>query len=70
MARAQRSSQSGFTLVEMLISITLISLLSLIIANFVADWLRTASLSQARTTLLSNAQQGLDAVSTDIRLSG
>jgi prepilin-type N-terminal cleavage/methylation domain-containing protein len=63
-------NQRGFTLVELLITITLISMLSLMMANFVADWLQTSNLAQARTALLSNAQEALDKVSNDIRLSG
>jgi prepilin-type N-terminal cleavage/methylation domain-containing protein len=62
--------QRGFTLVEMLITITLVSLLSLMVANFIADWLQVSNLAQARATLLSNAQEALDNISTDIRLSG
>jgi prepilin-type N-terminal cleavage/methylation domain-containing protein len=62
--------QKGFTLVEMLITMIMISLLSLMVANFIADWLQTASLAQVRTTLLSNAQDALDNVGNDIRLSG
>ena len=63
-------NQKGFTLTEMLITLILISILSLTIANFIADWLQTASLSQARTLLLSNAQDALDNIGNDIRLSG
>jgi len=48
----------------------LIGILSLTIANFIADWLQTANLAQVRSTLLSNAQDALDNVSNDIRLSG
>jgi uncharacterized protein (TIGR02599 family) len=65
-----RRRQRGFTLIEMLITITLVGILSLLMANFVADWLQTASLAQARTSLLDNAQQALDTVSNDVRLSG
>lgn len=68
--RQHMPKQSGFTLVEMIITITLVSLLSLVMANFVADWLQTASLNQARTTLLTNAQAALDNITNDIRLSG
>lgn len=68
--RAARSNQRGFTLVEMLITITLVSLISLVMANFIVGWLQTSSLAQARTTLLSNAQDALDNISNDIRLSG
>lgn len=70
MSRHIRSSERGFTLTEMLITMILISILSLSIANFIADWLQTANLAQVRSTLLSNAQDALDNVSDDIRLSG
>lgn len=62
--------QRGFTLVEMLITITLVSALALVVANFIADWLQTSDSSQARTNLLSNAQSALDNITDDIRLSG
>jgi prepilin-type N-terminal cleavage/methylation domain-containing protein len=64
------SDQRGFTLVELLITITLVSVLSLVVANFIADWLKTSSTTQARATLLSNSQDALDTISNDIRLSG
>lgn len=63
-------NQRGFTLVEMLITITLVSILSLLMANFIANWLQISDLSQARTNLLSNAQNALDTVTNDIKLSG
>lgn len=63
-------SERGFTLVEMLITITLVSALSLIMANFIANWMQIANLAQARATLLTNAQNALDNISNDIRLSG
>lgn len=63
-------NQRGFSLAEMLITLVLVSLLSLTMANFIADWLRSSDLAQARTSLLSNAQEALDKVSYDIRMSG
>lgn len=70
MSMLTRITQKGFTLVEMLVTLILISILSLTIANFIADWLQTANLAQVRATLLSNAQDAIDNVSEDIRLSG
>lgn len=70
MSRRPANRQSGFTLVEMLITMIVIGILSLAIASFIADWLQTASLAQARTSLLSNAQSALDSITDDIRLSG
>lgn len=62
--------QSGFTLVELLITMTLIGIISLTLPNFIADWLQAANLAQARTDLLTNAETALDTISDDIRLSG
>lgn len=63
-------NQRGFSLVEMLITITLVSILSLTVANFIANWLQISDIAQARAALLANAENALDKISTDIRLSG
>jgi prepilin-type N-terminal cleavage/methylation domain-containing protein len=63
-------TSSGFTLVELLITLIVISILSLSLAAFIATWLQASTLAQARSDLLANAENALDAVNTDIRLSG
>jgi prepilin-type N-terminal cleavage/methylation domain-containing protein len=63
-------NQRGFTLVEMLITITLVSVLSLIMADFIANWIKVSDIAQARANLLTNAQNTLDTVTNDIKLSG
>lgn len=63
-------NDSGFTLIEMLIVLLVMSVLSLALANFIASWLQTQGLVQTRTSMLSDAESGLDKVSTDIKLSG
>lgn len=68
--QSKTSGQAGFTLVELIITITLVSVLSLALADFVAGWLQTSDLAQARANLLTNAQSALDNVTDDIRLSG
>lgn len=62
--------QAGFTLVELLIVMLVTSILSLTIANFITTWLQQSSLSESRTALLTNAENALDKVSNDIKLSG
>jgi prepilin-type N-terminal cleavage/methylation domain-containing protein len=66
----RKLNPNGFTLIELLIVIILIAILSLAISNFIADWLQTATVSQAESNLLSNAQLALTKVTTDIELSG
>lgn len=70
MSRASDEQQRGFTVIELVITITLVSILSLVLANFIADWLQTSSTTQARTKLLANAQSALDNITGDIQLSG
>lgn len=65
-----RRTQSGFTLVDMMVTIILISLVSLTLANFITTWLQSATLAQIRAELLGNAQSALDQITTDIKLSG
>lgn len=62
--------QSGFTLVELLIVMLVMGVLSLTLANFIASWLQTSGLEQARANLLSNAESALGTVTNDIMLSG
>lgn len=61
---------NGMTLIELLITVVLVSIISLTLANFTANWLRQDAVTQARTNLLSNAQDALDFMNNDIRLSG
>lgn len=68
--RRLKLNQKGFTLPELIVTMTLMMILSLTLANFVANWYSTASLAQARTELLTNAENALDTITDDIRLSG
>ena len=62
--------QAGFTLVELLVVMIVMGILSLTLANFVVTWLQASSASQERTALLTDAENALDNVGADIRLSG
>jgi len=45
-------------------------IISLMLANFIITWLAASTLAQARTDLLTNAENALDTITEDIRLSG
>lgn len=64
------SSRGGFTLVELLIVMLVIGILSLSLANFITTWLQAETLAQTRANLLTNAEDALDTITNDIRLSG
>lgn len=68
--RKLKLNQKGFTLPELIVAMTLMMILSLTLANFVVNWYSTASLAQARADLLTNAENALDTIANDIRLSG
>lgn len=63
-------SQSGFTLIELLATITIMSVLALMLASFITTWLQASSLAQRRSELLTTAEEALDTITNDIRLSG
>jgi len=65
-----RKDQAGFTLVEMTVTLILLSVVGLTVTNFIARWLQQSSLAQSRTALLQTAQSALDSVNDDVRLSG
>jgi len=63
-------NKAGFTLVELLVTIVIITILSLAIMNFVGIWLQDSSIARARAALLQNAQTALDTANKDIMQSG
>lgn len=68
--KRSKLGQAGFTLPELIVTMTLMTILSLLLANFVITWLAASTLAQARTELLTNAENALDTITEDIRLSG
>lgn len=66
----EKRTESGFTLIEMLVVMIIISILSLALANFVITWMQQASLADTRANLLETAETALDTVTNDIKLSG
>ena len=62
-------TQSGFTLVELLIAITVSVALSGVIMGFMADEIAQSTVSSAKAALLNQAEVGLGRVNTDVRLS-
>ncbi|HSX35762.1 MAG TPA: type II secretion system protein [Patescibacteria group bacterium] len=67
---SKKRAEGGFTLIELLITMLIVSILALSLANFITTWLQASSLAQSRSNLLTTAENALDTISNDIRLSG
>lgn len=60
----------GFTLVETIIALSVTSVLIFLIINFMTNSIVQYAITEARSTLLNEAQSGLEVIGDDIRLSG
>lgn len=63
-------NQKGFTLVETIIALVVTSMLVGIIISFMTNSIVQYAVSNARSDLLNDAQNALDVISRDVRLSG
>ncbi|MDB5170293.1 MAG: hypothetical protein JWN82_689 [Candidatus Saccharibacteria bacterium] len=61
--------QAGFTMVEVLVAVSVTTLVLIVITNFMMRSIQTSTLETARATILREVQQTLDIVATDVRLS-
>lgn len=65
----KRLNSSGFTITELVVVITVISILILVIGMFLINNLQQSTLATIRSNMLHEAQQSLDLIANDIRLS-
>jgi len=65
----KKLGNSGFTIVELLIAITVSVVLMIAVMGFMANEIDTSTVQSAKANLLSQAENGLNRVNTDIRLS-
>lgn len=61
--------RSGFTIVEVLVAVTVTSILLMVIMNFMADGLVNLAVVQAKRDLLIQSQEALDQISDETRVS-
>lgn len=69
-ASPEQRAQGGYTLVELLVTMILIGILSIGIVAFFTGWAQIESLAQSRSDLLTTAENALDTITNDIKLSG
>lgn len=67
--RLIKLDSQGLTLIELLVTCTLISIISILMVSFLGDWTAQHAVSQTRTELLTNAQNSLDRITDVVRLS-
>jgi prepilin-type N-terminal cleavage/methylation domain-containing protein len=67
--RPLKHSENGFTLIEIMTVTAVTGILLVIIMVFVSNSLVSTTVQSARSDLLREAQQGLDGIGRDIRLS-
>lgn len=66
---SRRLNTEGISLPELIITLSVISILSFLLMNFMIGWLQQHLVTQTRTDLLMQAQDTLDQVTNDIRLA-
>lgn len=65
----RKLQKKGFTIVEVLVAVTVTSILLMVIMNFMADALVNYAVIQARRDLLIQAQESLDKIADETRVS-
>ena len=70
MSITSKRNQKGFTLVELIVVMTVVSILSITVTNFIVDWTKSSTLAEARSSLLTSAETSMDTITNDIMLSG
>ncbi len=59
----------GVSLVELLITITVVSIMAIVIMNFMVNWLQQYAITETRSALLTDAQTAVDRMVDAVRLS-
>lgn len=65
----KRLDSKGVTLLELLITISLVSIMAVVVMNFMVNWLQQYAITQTRSVLLTDAQTAVDQMVDAIRLS-
>lgn len=65
----KRLSETGFTMVEVLVAVTVTTVMMLVIANYMMRNLQTSTLETSRAAIQRELQLTLDSVADDVRLS-
>lgn len=59
----------GVSLVELILTLSIVSILAIVVMNFMVGWLQQYAISQTRAALLTSAQNAIDEMGDVIRLS-
>lgn len=67
--KLSRMNQRGISITELLVTCVVISIISVVIVDFLGNWTKQHAISETRSALLAEAQNALDTVTDAIRLS-
>jgi len=59
----------GVSMVELILTISIVSILSIVVMNFMVNWFQQNAISETRAVLLADAQNAIDQMGDAIRLS-
>jgi Tfp pilus assembly protein PilE len=65
----KKLNSRGISLVELLITITVVSIMAIVIMNFMVNWLQQYAITETRSALLTDAQTAVDQMVDAVRLS-
>jgi len=64
-----RGNQSGLTIIELSVALTITAILTIIVVGYSVDNLEQSTIQNTKYQLLSNAETGLDTIASDIRIA-
>lgn len=65
----KKMNTQGVSMVELILTISIVSIMSIVVMNFMVNWLQQNAISETRSALLADAQNAIDQMGDAIRLS-
>lgn len=64
-----RLNSSGVTLIELILTISIVSIMAFVVMNFMVSWMQQYAITETRSALLTDAQTAIDQITDAARLS-
>lgn len=65
----KKLNTNGISLVELTLTLSIVSIMSIVVMNFMVNWVQQYAISETRAALLADAQNAIDQMGDAIRLS-